>query len=193
VTEKRVSEERLKLRRPVYQLKVTLEGVDPPVWRRLLFSGNRSLKRLHEVLQIVMGWTNSHLHLFEFPDELFFTDPRFMLDHVDHEDEARTKLRKLVKAPGACFHYEYDFGDSWLHLVEVEDVLAYEGREPLCIEGEGACPPEDVGGVPGFRDFLAAMADLQHPRHSELKRWIGDEWQATFDLDAVNKVLRSKS
>jgi len=184
-------EEPPKVRRPIYQLKVTLERAEPPVWRRLLVSGNRSMKTLHQTLQIAMGWTNSHLHLFEFPDGSVFTDLEFMLDDIEHDDEASTKLRKLVKTPGSTFKYEYDFGDSWSHSIELEDILVDEGWEPRCIAGEGAGPPEDVGGVRGYSEFLAAMADPKHQRHDELKRWIGNEWQPEFDMEATNEALRS--
>lgn len=184
-------EEKLKIRRPIYQLKVTLEGAEPPVWRRVIVSGNRSMKRLHEILQIAMGWTNSHLHLFEFPDGSVYTNSGFMLEHVEHQDESKTKLRKLVKTPGSTFKYEYDFGDSWSHSIEVEDIRGDPVWEPRCTGGEGACPPEDVGGVWGYSEFLAAMSDPEHERHEEFKQWVGDEWQPTFDMDAVNEVFRS--
>lgn len=183
-------EERLKLRRPIYQLKVTLKGVSPRVWRRVLVSGNRSMKTLHQILQVTMGWSNSHLHLFEFADRVVYTDLAFELE-FEHHDESSTKLRKLAKTPGFRFKYEYDFGDSWEHLIEVEDILADPGREPRCVAGKGACPPEDVGGVPGYSEFRAALADANHERHDELKRWVDETWEPTFDLERTNARLRA--
>ncbi len=180
------------MRRPIYQLKISLKGASPPVWRRVLVSGNRSLKTVHEVIQLAFGWTNSHLHLFEFPDGSVYTDPRFMLDHVGNDDEGKVKLRTLAKTKGARFNYEYDFGDEWSHTIEVEDILDPDGvgRTPRVIAGEGAGPPEDVGGVRGYSEFLAAMADPTHERHDELKEWIGEHWPV-FDIEGTNQALRS--
>ncbi len=184
-------EEHLKLRRPIYQLKITLNESEPLVWRRVLVSGNRSMKRLHEIIQLAFGWTNSHLHLFEFPDGSVYTDPRFMLDHVEHDDEAKNKLRKLAKTKGCTFKYEYDFGDDWSHTIEVEDILSdSSGWEPRCIAGESAGPPEDIGGVGGYFEFLEAMSDPKHERHAELKAWIDEDWKPVFDVEETNKALR---
>lgn len=139
-----------------------------------------------------MGWTETHLHLFHLPDGSVYTDPEFMLEDVAFEDEAKVKLRRIAKDKGVSFKYEYDFGDDWVHTIEVEEILPdAAGREPRCLAGEGAGPPEDVGGVHGYLEFLEAMADPRHERHTEMKEWVDDTWFPEFDVGWTNEALRA--
>ncbi len=179
-------------RRPIYQLKITLIDSDPPIWRRILVSGNRSLRKLHDILQIAMGWTNSHLHQFDTDGgERMYSDRVFQLDYAD--DESKVKLRRIAPDEGASFIYEYDFGDCWRHEVVVVKILSPQGvgRTPICKEGERACPPEDIGGVRGYYKFLEALRDKAHEHHVELTEWWGGPFDADeLDLDALNQRLR---
>lgn len=178
-------------RQAVFQLRVTLVGSDPPIWRRLLVSSNRSLGTLHRVLQAVMGWSDSHMHRFELADEgRTFSDPRFQLENCD--DEGRVKLRTLLDREGAAMRYLYDFGDSWQHEVELESILEPDGAAlPRCTGGARACPPEDCGGLPGYFDFLTAIRDPSHPLHREAVHWWGRDFDAeVFDLLDANRALR---
>ncbi|HEX5543089.1 MAG TPA: plasmid pRiA4b ORF-3 family protein [Micromonospora sp.] len=156
--------------RQIFQLKVSLSDVFPPVWRRLLVPGGYTLDRLHRVIQHAMGWRDCHLHSFDIggfqygePDP----DGKWAL-----RDELDTRLDR-VTAKGSRFLYTYDFGDWWEHEVAVEDVFAAvpEERYPLCLDGAQACPPENVGGAFGYRTFLAALGDPAHPDHEQLRSW----------------------
>lgn len=104
-------------------------------------------------------------------------------------DEAKVKLSQVVQLEGQKIHYEYDFGDSWCHTLLVEKILPpQEGiRDPVCLKGKRACPPEDVGGVWGYEYFLKAIRDPNHDEHEEYLNWIGGEFDPeAFDLEEVN-------
>ncbi|MCW5881482.1 MAG: plasmid pRiA4b ORF-3 family protein [Anaerolineae bacterium] len=173
---------------PVFQLKVTLNGSQPPIWRRLLVRGSTTLYKMDVVIQIAMGWTNSHLHLFHV-DGVMYGEPS---PEWDARDERRVKLGQIVPQVGDWFVYEYDMGDGWQHAIVVEKVLPAEPgvRYPLCVAGERACPPEDVGGVWGYEGFLEAIRDPKHPEHEDMLDWIGGEFDPeAFDLAAINHYL----
>jgi hypothetical protein len=177
----------------VYQLKITLKGIKPPIWRRIQVK-ECTLNELHEHIQTAMGWTNSHLHQFEIDGEPY-GDPRLMEDDSEGmEDSTATKLRDIVPEDGRRFRfrYEYDFGDDWQHEILFEGCLPAEkaGRYPLCIDGKRACPPEDVGGVYGYGEYLEAMADPKHERHKEFMEWGGRFDPETFDVRAVTKRMQ---
>lgn len=177
----------------IYQIKVTLNDSKPPIWRRFLVGDNVTLAKLHDIVQTVMGWTNSHLHHFiindEFYGELFDDD----FGDMGTKDETRFKLNQFIGGKGFKFRYEYDFGDSWLHDLVVENILPAEKgvRYPVCVAGKRACPPEDVGGVWGYEDFLKAISDPGHPEHEEMLEWVGVKFDPErFNLDYVNEGLR---
>jgi hypothetical protein len=176
----------------IYQIKVALKDSKPPIWRRILVPGDVTLEKLHYILQVAMGWTNSHLHQF-IVGQTFYGQP-----HPDYgfemRDERRVRLNQIVTGEGAKFAYEYDFGDSWEHILLLEKVLEPESGQqyPVCVKGERACPPEDVGGVWSYEGFLEAIGDPDHPEHEDYMEWIGGEFDAEeFDLDAVNSALRA--
>jgi hypothetical protein len=171
----------------VYQFKVTLLGIQPPIWRRILV-GDCTLDVLHEHIQTAMGWTNSHLNHFRI-DETLYGDPMLMqetFEEIGYRDSTTTRLSELVPRSGEAFRfeYEYDFGDGWLHEVLFEGRRPAEpGKQyPLCEEGERACPPEDVGGVWGYTDFLEAITDPKNERYREMREWIGRK----FDPEAFS-------
>lgn len=175
---------------PVFQLKVTLKGSQPPIWRRVLVRGSTTLYKLDAIIQLAMGWTNSHLHLF-YVDDVIYGEPS---PEWDARDERRVKLGQIVAQAGDGFVYEYDMGDGWRHDVVVEKALPAEpdARYPLCLAGKRACPPEDVGGLWGYAGFLEAIRDPEHPEHADMLDWVGGEFDPeAFDIDAVNRYLRS--
>jgi len=175
----------------VHQLKVTLLGVEPPVWRRLLVAPETKLSELHHILQAVMEWENDHLHDFTIDGRRYGGSARTPWE--DSSDEARTRLSRVVRGIGAKFRYTYDFGDSWEHEIVVEDMIpAQEGvRYPICVAGERAGPPEDVGGAWGYSDFLQAIGDPEHPDHEDMLCWVGGSFDPeAFDIEQVNKLLR---
>ena len=175
--------------RQIFQLKVSLTEVTPPVWRRVLVPGGFTLDRVHRAIQHAMGWHDCHLHSFEIDGRTYGEpDPD---EELTPYDELDVRL-DAVAGPGSRFGYVYDFGDWWEHEVVVERVRPAEPGErlPHCLDGAGACPPEEAGGAIGYAQFLAALADPSHPRH-ELMR----EWAPTFDpdrfaADRVSTLLR---
>ena len=174
----------------IYQVKVTLDESKPPIWRRILVPGPVTLQYLHYVLQMAMGWTNSHLHQF-IVGRTYYGEP-----HPDYDfemrDERRVKLNQIATSEGFKFRYEYDFGDSWIHTLLVEKILEPQpGQQyPVCIKGRRACPPEDVGGVWGYEMFLEAIRDPDHPEHEDYLEWIGGEFDPeAFDLEEMNEAL----
>lgn len=176
---------------PACQLKVVLLDSKPCVWRRLQVPGNANLGWLHAVLQIAMGWTNSHLHHFLTQDARY-SDPRYLEDmglgEEADRDEAKAILLEVAPAEGAQFGYEYDFGDSWGHEITVEKILPRAaGTVALCLNGANACPPEDCGGVWGYADLLKALKNSKHPEHKHMKQWVGGAFDPrAFDADKIN-------
>ena len=177
----------------IYQLKVTLQSSRPSIWRRILAPDDIFLPRLHAVLQIVMGWTNSHLHGFKANGKFYSEPSQDYEDLMDVVDERQIHLRQIAPGVSSRFVYEYDFGDSWEHELVVEKILpAQEAAQyPLCLGGKSACPPDDVGGVRGYSEFLEAIRHPRHPEHDEWLQWAGGKFDpAAFDLPKVNKLLR---
>jgi hypothetical protein len=174
----------------VYQLKVTLRHIKPPIWRRILVPGNTKLSDLHLMLQAAMGWANGHLHMFTI-DGIDYSarNPEF---DDDMEDEKKFRLDKVVSHPKARFRYVYDFGDNWEHLIVVEQIMPPESgsKYPMCIAGKRACPPEDCGSIPGYENLLAALSDPKHEEHEEMLEWIGGKFDPEkFDLEVINESL----
>ena len=180
----------------IYQIKVALNGSKPPIWRRVLVPKKINLSKLHSVIQIVMGWDDYHLHLFQI-NQQSYGDPTDEIDlDTRKKSENRYRLNKIINTKGQKFTYEYDFGDGWLHTILLEKRLPVEEGHsyPVCIKGKGACPPEDVGGIWGYQNFLEAMADPDHEEHAEFLDWYGEEFDPkAFSLEDVNsELLRMK-
>ena len=178
---------------PVYQLKITLKYFRPPIWRRVLVPGHYTLGDLHWVVQHAMGWTNSHLHHFKV-GETYYSLPMRGTDWEDsrEEDARRARLDQIAPRAKMKFLYEYDFGDSWQHEILVEKILPPDPalNHPMCLKGKRACPPEDVGGVWGYAEFLVAISNQEHEEHDSYLEWIGGEFDPeAFDLDEVNAML----
>lgn len=180
----------------LYQFKITLLDVAPAIWRRIQIK-NGSFDKLHECIQTAMGWTNSHLHQFEIQG-IVCGDPELICENPDGFvgiNSRETMVSDIVPQSGVRLHfsYEYDFGDCWRHEVVFEGCLpAKKGvRYPLCLEGERACPPEDVGGVDGYEEFLEVIADSSHPEHEEWMVWAGGDFDRTrFDAKAATKNMQ---
>jgi Plasmid pRiA4b ORF-3-like protein len=175
----------------VYQIKVTLKGSRPPIWRRMQVISDTTLAQLHPLLQCVMGWEDAHLYQFVVSG-IRYGDPR-LLGELEAEDARTVPLATLGLREQVKFVYEYDFGDSWEHELLVEKILPRdEGkRYPVCLTGKGACPPEDCGGIWGYASFLEAIRDPEHPEHDEMLEWVGGEFDPDIlDLDDVNRELQ---
>ena len=175
----------------IYQIKVTLRHSKPPIWRRLLVSGNTTLFGLHNIIQVAMGWTDSHLHQFIVDGEYYGTPSEEDWEPVI--DERKYKLADVAPYEKSKFIYEYDFGDSWEHEIVVEKILPADSQAeyPRCVKGKRACPPEDIGGIGGFEEFLEAMQDPEHPEHEFYLEWLGEEYDPeAVDLDDINRKLQ---
>jgi len=174
-----------------FRLRIELEEVEPAVWRRLLVPGSFGLEKLHDIFQVAMGWSNSHLHSFSIGGESY---GMLLEDDEDELYEDESNLTVLAALGGHDhFAYEYDFGDSWGHHVIVEETTSSRLglKHAVCLGGENACPPEDCGGAGGYAELLAALADPSHEEHEDLLEWIGGPFHpATFDLVTVNAELQ---
>ncbi len=176
-----------------YQLKITLVGLEPTIWRQVLVPGDVNLAGLHWVIQCVMGWSNSHLHMFHVGKQRF--GPKTP-DWDDVQDERKVILQDIAPKAGTKFFYEYDMGDSWMHQVKIEKITQLESgfQKPECLAGERVCPPEDCGGIGGYEDMLAALRDPKHEQHDEMVEWIGEDFNPEdFDLALENKALGHKA
>lgn len=179
----------------IYQLKVSLDHSKPPIWRRLLVSEETELDELHHIIQIAMGWMNAHLHHFIVDNTYYGMDMSDFGMGISSSDQLENgvQLRKIAPKEKSKFYYEYDFGDSWLHTILVEKILPPNPEQslPQCIKGKRACPPEDVGGIYGYYEFLEAIKDSKHPNHEMFMDWVDGETidPESFDLNAVNAEL----
>lgn len=179
-----------KSKTPVYQVKVTLRHIAPPIWRRLEVPVDIKLGKLHDVLQIAMGWTNSHLHAFRAGGVTYGTPDRDFPD--DTVSERNVRLSQIATQRDKLI-YEYDFGDGWAHEIKIEKAFPAEPavHYPRCTAGGRACPPEDCGGPPGYAHLLEVLRDPKHGEHEEIREWVPEGFDPeVFDLDAVNEALR---
>ena len=172
------------------QIKVTLDGIRPPIWRRLVVQGDATLAQLHDVLQVAMGWENGHLHCFRIDGARYgpADDGGFDLGEID-ESTVRVVEAFATSRRGT---YEYDFGDSWEHqlLVEKTDVPIIPSAIATCTVGKRSCPPEDCGGIFGYANLLEAVADPTHEEHDELLEWLGGNFDPeAFEVEVVNAAL----
>ncbi|WP_410812336.1 plasmid pRiA4b ORF-3 family protein [Micromonospora sp. 067-2] len=182
--------------RQIFQLKMSLTGVRPPVWRRVLVPAGYTLDRLHRVVQHAMGWRDCHLHSFEI-DGMPYGEPEPDGELALH-DELDVRL-DAVLGKGSRFSYIYDFGDWWEHDLVVEDAVTadVDERYPVCLDGERACPPEGIGGPSGYQALLVALAeqgapaDRVDPRHVQLRDWVGSTFDPfEFDAGRTDTLLR---
>jgi hypothetical protein len=178
-------------REKIYQLRISLSGSDPEIWRRVLVSGNETLGALHLIIQDAMGWDNDHLHEFIMKDA-WYADSEAALEGSRNEDRAH--LYQVAPRARSAFVYVYDFGDDWHHKIKVEKVLDRDERflgKPVCVEGERACPPEDCGGLWGYYAKLEVMKNRKHPDYEDVVEWLGEDFDPDeLDLDEVNKRLQ---
>ncbi len=174
----------------VYQLKITLRGIKPPIWRRVQVK-DCSLADLHDIIRNCMGWGGFHLHAFEIRGTQYSEpDPDGMMEA---EDASKVKLSQLVAQGVKKFTYVYDFGDNWEHILLIEKTLPVDSavRYPRCVVGKRACPPDDCGGVWGYHRLLEAIQDPEHEEHEEKLEWVGGEFDPEeFDIERINARLQ---
>lgn len=173
------------------QLKIELAWIKPTIWRRIVVPESITLGNLHQVLQITFDWFDYHLHEFDFGGERFgIPDPEFDWEPV--RSETRIQLKTALGGM-ASFKYIYDFGDHWEHRIKVEKKLPGDpelSHRAMLLKAANAAPPEDVGGAPGYEDFVAIMADPNHPEHQSMREWYGDAFDPAFvDVVAISLAL----
>jgi hypothetical protein len=175
----------------IYQLKITLVGIRPPIWRRIQVPSTIPLCCLHDAFQPVMGWTDSHLHQYEKDGKYWGVPETDEFGDLELKDESKVAISKLLKAEGESMVYVYDFGDDWRHEVVLEKIVASESTsKPVCLAGERHRPPEDVGGPHGYQEFLEVIFQPKHEEFDHFRGWAGGKFHAEeFDLKAVNKIL----
>ena len=169
-----------------YQLKISLDYSNkPPIWRKVLVPDMFSFHDLHAVIQVVMGWENSHLYAFR-PDGhrgedigIPFEDD-FMGGATT--DARKTRIKEYLTHEKQEIAYEYDFGDSWSHTVLVEKITDEKMIAPRCLGGKGACPPEDCGGIDAYYGLVDVVNDPDHAEYAEMRDWLGLEYGDVWDV-----------
>jgi hypothetical protein len=178
----------------ILRLKIVLADTEPPIWRRVEVSAEMTLKELHGVIQAAMGWDDDHLYQFHVGRETIagpgmggggWGAPRAI-------GASRVHLGDLAARGVKRFTYIYDMGDSWEHKLQIEKMLPADpaASYPRLVDGALCCPPEDVGGIPGFYAFLDAIDDPKHPDHDDRIEWYGGVFDPNeIDIDRIRKDL----
>ena len=174
----------------LYLLKIRLLEIEPEIWRRFVVPDTITLDRLHDIIQIVMGWTDSHLHKFTIGKKSYTEYPESKEDGLV---SGKYRLGDVIKQKGSAFSYRYDFGDCWDHevIIDENNYLNPKLSSSIeCIEGARACPPEDVGGTPGYYEFCKAINDVDHDEHDSYLEWCGGKYDSEeLDIDKINLEL----
>lgn len=168
----------------------------PPVWRRVTVPANFSFEQFHFIIQRAFGWLNCHLYQFSdkgYGSDVFIGEPSND-DWHEIKDSSKIKLSKVFTSKGQRYTYIYDFGDSWVHKITLEDMDDRQAAQADCIAGKGACPPEDCGGPWGYESFKDIMKNPKHPEYEEMREWIGlaedEQWDpAAFDIEAARLAV----
>jgi hypothetical protein len=177
----------------IYQLKVTLLKITPPIWRRLLVPDNCSLDDLHIMIQCAMGWSNHYLHSFEYKGQCYKSGSLFGNGrHYDALNTTNVKLSDLKLKVKDSFLYIYEFIDYWEHRIILEEISESNIliKYPFCLDGRRACPPEDCGGPMGYKKILVAFKNKRDSKHHDINEWLPKDFDPEyFDKDDVNRML----
>jgi len=172
----------------MYQLKITLNGINPPIWRRLLVSENITLYKLHHIIQITMGWSNAHLYWFGEIDSKIGDIQ--LWDDKETTPDSLIKIRDVLVTDNPTLTYTYDMGDEWVHTILLEQVHQEMKTQRKCIGGERRCPPEDCSGVPGYIRILENLKKPGTEEYSELMEWLGGDFDPEYiDIRMINARL----
>lgn len=187
----------------IYQFKIQIKDITkPPVWRRILVPTDFTFLQFHDTIQTAFGWFNCHL--FEFTDNLYEGSVRIIIPSKEDWDlffgepldASQSRLSDVFTEAVQKYFYIYDFGDNWVHVITLEKVLEEDIKEPVCLAGKGACPPEDCRGVWGYEEMKAVFRERPNSKAaSEYRSWLGMEkreiWDACeFNIDEVNRKLK---
>lgn len=177
----------------ILRLKLSLVDSKPRIWRRVEVPAGFTLGDLHYVIQIAMGWEDYHLHVFEVDERRFSIPMEDFEDSGDAGADTVTLADLGLNRAGRSFTYVYDFGDDWVHHIEVEAVSAprHQIRYPRCTQAVRACPPEDSGGMHGYMQMLRVLRKPEHPDYEEMVEWIGEDFDPeAVDVEEINADLR---
>lgn len=180
----------------VYQFKISLSGIRPPIWRRIQVPETYSFWDLHIAIQDVMGWDDCHLHEFRILSPILRQEVRIGIPVDDHMflDSAlhpcwEMKIADYFTQEKTSASYVYDFGDGWIHKITLEKIILRDKSDkyPTCIKGKRACPPEDCGGVGGYYNLLEIIKNPEHERYREMTEWLGEGFNPEcFDIEDVS-------
>ena len=177
--------------RDVCQVNVTLQGIAPPIWRRILIPSAFRLDRSHLVIQGAFGWNHSHLHIFRAGGKAFEAIYESSYEQ-EGQNETQVGLYDLLMMGGGSAEYVYDFGDHWQHVIRLEErTLSEQPRGPSCIAGERACPPEDVGGVGGYERMLKVLGDPADDEYESFIEWLPENYDPeAFSVESANERIQ---
>jgi hypothetical protein len=171
----------------LYELKVSIKEIHPQIWRMIQVPSDTNLRRMHKILQIAMGWRNTHLYRFTM-DGNSYSEPNSDWNVMDSR---MLTLNKIFASGKTSFQYEYDMGDGWIHEVTLKKQVESENTKSACISGARACPPEDCGGVPGYYQLLEAISDPKNYEHDTMLEWVGKSYDPeAFDMEKVDRALK---
>ncbi|MFZ4547980.1 MAG: plasmid pRiA4b ORF-3 family protein [Bacteroidales bacterium] len=181
----------------IFQVKISLVGSKPNIWRNLLMPSDLLLPDFHKITQTAMGWTNSHLHQFVVGRAVYAEkmEGDDTWDEFEKIDYAEIKVSTVLKKEKDKIKYEYDFGDGWEHDIVLEKILPDDGKikVALCIKGKMNCPPEDCGGIWGYYDMLEILKQPKHEEYESYIEWLGEEYDPEeFDIVFVNELLQEE-
>ncbi|WP_199246763.1 plasmid pRiA4b ORF-3 family protein [[Phormidium] sp. ETS-05] len=175
----------------IYHIKVIIKDTEPAIWRTIQVPSHVTLYKMHRILQLVMGWQNSHLHEFVIDGKSYGeSHPEYGLEM---KTERRARLDELVPHQNGVFFYDYNLDDGWRHVLLVEKVLEREPgvHYPRCVAGERACPPEDCGGTRGYKELLEIVNNPEDAEYEETMAWLGGSFDPkAFDVEGVNQQLK---
>lgn len=176
----------------IYQIKIELIDIKPEIWRRILVDSDILLVDFHRIIQTVMGWTNSHLHMFSDGIE-YYSPEEFEVDNTI--DSGTVGLDEILHEEQSQIAYEYDFGDGWEHAITLEKILPPDNQTqiPKCVAGKRNCPPEDCGGIWGYAEMLEVLKQPDHEEYESYIEWLGEIFDPEyFDKDEINTMLKRK-
>lgn len=172
----------------MYQLKITINDITPPIWRRLLVSEHISLYKLHHIIQETFGWSN--YHLYYFGEETSKIGDPVLWDDKETQPDRLITIRRILNTGNPTLTYTYDMGDDWVHTIELEQVLPQMKTQRKCIGGERRCPPEDCGGVSGYYEILETLKHPGTTEYDELIVWLDGRTDPEFiDIRMINAHL----
>lgn len=196
----------------VYKIKIILRDSNPLIWRKIIIEEGTTFKKLHEAIQSSMGWSDCHLYDFNLSEEKLritcdkeavagyeFYSNEQPFDCVKSMLETKVKDSDEVKIDDCVIkcrssEYIYDFCDYWIHDITLEEVIeGYEFSHPICIGGEEICPPEEVGGIHKYKEFLDIIKNKEHKRYEEIKKWADmKNYKSTFNIEETNRSMFNK-